>query len=205
VLIGALGKKNRELTGEIADGWCSWLQSIQTLKESIEDIRRGTKKSGRQLRDIELALNLPMALSEDWDKAWNAIQDGVREELVLERRVLKSMGYTQPFEKDLAIQWNIPSQESSKRLNEAKKLVPKEAIEAVAAVGDVETCIKKIEERAKLGVNWIIVGNYGPDFSKTLGIFKKEIILTSAKTSQHKFLPSFFTKKRKSAENFTDY
>ncbi len=72
VFIGALGKKNRELTGEISDGWCSWLQSIQTLKESIEDIRFGAKKSGRQLRDIELALNLPMAISEDWDEAWNA-------------------------------------------------------------------------------------------------------------------------------------
>ncbi|MEM2111716.1 MAG: LLM class flavin-dependent oxidoreductase [Candidatus Bathyarchaeia archaeon] len=176
VFIGALGPKNRELAGEIADGWCSWLQSLKTLKESIEDIRRGAERAGRNLEDFEIALNVPFAISNDLEEAWKAIQDGVREELVLERRVLNSMGYTDPFKKELAIQWTLPSKESFNRLTEAKKLVPKEAIEAVSAIGDVETCIKKIEERVELGVNWIIVGNYGPNYERTLKIFQKEII-----------------------------
>ncbi len=176
VFIGALGEKNRELTGEIGDGWCSWLQSMETLEKSIGDIRKGAKRAGRKPEEITIALNLPVTLDDDEENAFKAIRDGVREELVLERRVLNSMGYTDSFSKELAIQWNVPSKESYEALQQAKKLVPRKAIEAVASFGNIEKCIKKIEERAKAGVDWIIVGNYGPNFAEVLNMFREKII-----------------------------
>jgi len=105
ILIGALGSKNREMAGEIADGWCSWLQSEQTLKEGIEDIHRGAKKVGRQLEKFEIAVHVPFAISDDPEKAWEAVQDGTKMDLVFERNILRSMGYAEFFTRDLAIQW----------------------------------------------------------------------------------------------------
>ncbi len=176
ILIGALGSKNREMAGEIADGWCSWFQSVQTLKEGVEDIHRGAKKVGRQLENFEIAVRVPFAISDDVEKAWEAIQDGTRLCLIFERNVLRSMGFTESFTKDLAIQWAMPSQEFTERLNKAKKLVPRKAVEAVASFGNADSAIDKIEKYAKLGANWIVIDNYGPDYDKTLEVFTKKIM-----------------------------
>ncbi|MEM2111326.1 MAG: LLM class flavin-dependent oxidoreductase, partial [Candidatus Bathyarchaeia archaeon] len=149
---------------------------LKTLKESIEDIRRGAERAGRNLEDIEIALSVPFAISDKPEEAWEAIQEGTKLCLVFERNVLRSMGYTEPFSKDLTIQRGLLSQSFTERLNKAKELVPREAVEAVAAFGNVDAAIEKIEERVKLGVDWIIVGNYGPNYERTLKIFQKEII-----------------------------
>lgn len=175
IYIGALGPRNRELTGEIADGWCGWLQTPEILREYIQDIRKGAERVGRSLDEIDIASLLPTAISTNREEYRHAI-DEVKKDLVLERNALEKMGYPTPFKGDLAIQYLIPSLDSWRRLLEARASIPDSAVERVSAFGEVDDCIERIETLKEAGIKHIVIANYGPDYKRTLEHFKEKII-----------------------------
>jgi alkanesulfonate monooxygenase SsuD/methylene tetrahydromethanopterin reductase-like flavin-dependent oxidoreductase (luciferase family) len=66
--IGANGRKSRVLTGMLADGWIPLAESPKTYAKNLEDVRKGAKKAGRNLGEIEKALQIYTAVSESEDE-----------------------------------------------------------------------------------------------------------------------------------------
>lgn len=65
IYTAAMGKKNRKLTGEFADGWIPILVPNNGLREAINMIKVGADRRGRSLSEIDIAPWVPTCISEN--------------------------------------------------------------------------------------------------------------------------------------------
>ncbi|MHA2407433.1 MAG: LLM class flavin-dependent oxidoreductase [Candidatus Ranarchaeia archaeon] len=68
LLLGARGPKMLELAGEIADG-VNVGNSVSKIPQELEIVKRGLKKSQRDLKDFEVVMAFRGIIAEDGDKA----------------------------------------------------------------------------------------------------------------------------------------
>src|SRR3954454_18286054 len=65
VYLASIGPKNLELTGEIADGWLAIFFSPEYAGESMQHIKNGAAKSGRDLASFDVVPTVPVVLGDD--------------------------------------------------------------------------------------------------------------------------------------------
>ncbi|UUU31867.1 LLM class F420-dependent oxidoreductase [Streptomyces sp. CA-210063] len=66
VYLAALGPRNLELAGEIADGWLPVFFSPAHAAKQLEPLRAGLAKSGRALDGFDIAPCVPLVTGADW-------------------------------------------------------------------------------------------------------------------------------------------
>ncbi|MEI5571749.1 LLM class F420-dependent oxidoreductase [Streptomyces brasiliscabiei] len=66
VYLAALGPKNLELTGEIADGWLPVFFSPDHAARQLRPLRAGLAKAGRTLDGFDIAPGVPLVTGPDW-------------------------------------------------------------------------------------------------------------------------------------------
>ena len=64
VYIASNSPKTRRITGKIADGWIPIVESPQTYKEHLEDVKEGAKEAKRDIGEIEACLEIYTAVVE---------------------------------------------------------------------------------------------------------------------------------------------
>ncbi|HBD82884.1 MAG TPA: F420-dependent methylene-tetrahydromethanopterin reductase [Dehalococcoidia bacterium] len=69
IYIAALGPRNLELTGELADGWMGGSFIPETAEVFIQHIRSGAEKSCRDLENFEIHIPLSVEFTDDVDEA----------------------------------------------------------------------------------------------------------------------------------------
>src|SRR5690606_14767837 len=65
VYLAAVGPKNLELAGEIADGWLGVFLSPEFAGEQLSAIRAGLARSAEPGRPFEIDATVPVAVGED--------------------------------------------------------------------------------------------------------------------------------------------
>ena len=65
IYLAAVGPKNLELTGEIADGWLAIFFAPEYAKESLGHIRAGQEKAGRGERAFDVVPTVPVIVGDD--------------------------------------------------------------------------------------------------------------------------------------------
>ena len=65
IYLAAIGPKNLELLGEIADGWLGIFFSPEYAGEQLAHIRAGAERVGRSLADIDVVPSMPLAIGDD--------------------------------------------------------------------------------------------------------------------------------------------
>jgi alkanesulfonate monooxygenase SsuD/methylene tetrahydromethanopterin reductase-like flavin-dependent oxidoreductase (luciferase family) len=65
IYLAAIGPKNLELLGEIADGWLAIFFSPEHAASQLAPIKAGVEKSGRTLDAIDVVPSVPLALGDD--------------------------------------------------------------------------------------------------------------------------------------------
>ncbi|MFL6240539.1 MAG: LLM class F420-dependent oxidoreductase [Actinomycetes bacterium] len=65
VYLASIGPKNLELTGEIADGWLAIFFSPEYAGESMQHIKAGAAKSGRDLSSFDVVPTVPVVIGDD--------------------------------------------------------------------------------------------------------------------------------------------
>lgn len=65
IFVAAMGTKNIQLTGEVADGWIPFLVPPGQLKIGINELEAGAQKAGRSLDQILVSPYIPAAVSND--------------------------------------------------------------------------------------------------------------------------------------------
>lgn len=63
IYIAALGPRNVEMTGEVADGWLPIFAAPGHLGEAMEHLQAGARLAGRDAADIDVAAYVPAVLS----------------------------------------------------------------------------------------------------------------------------------------------
>jgi len=69
IYVAALGPRNLELTGELADGWVGGSFIPETAEVFLEHIRNGAERSGRTLDDLDLQIPLSVEFTDDVEEA----------------------------------------------------------------------------------------------------------------------------------------
>src|SRR3954466_6876116 len=69
IYIAAIGPKNTQLTGEIADGWMPTFFSPEHVGEFRELLEEGASRAGKSLNGFDIAPNVNIAIDDDIDRA----------------------------------------------------------------------------------------------------------------------------------------
>ena len=74
IYIAAIGPKNTQLTGEIADGWIPTLFSPEHVSELRPLLQEGAERAGRSLDGFDIAPTVNVCVDDDVDKAHDALR-----------------------------------------------------------------------------------------------------------------------------------
>src|ERR671917_28024 len=70
IYIAAIGPKNTQLTGEIADGWMPFFVSPEHMDDSLSLLREGAARAGREIDgSFDIAPNVNVCIDDDVDRA----------------------------------------------------------------------------------------------------------------------------------------
>ena len=74
VYLAAIGPKNTELAGEIADGWIPTLFSPEHVGELRKLLEQGAERSGKSLDGFDIAPTVSLCIDDDLDSARNTMR-----------------------------------------------------------------------------------------------------------------------------------
>ena len=69
IYVAALGPRNLELTGELADGWLGNAFLPEHADTFLEPLRAGAARTGRSLDDIDLVMPVAVEITDDVEEA----------------------------------------------------------------------------------------------------------------------------------------
>jgi F420-dependent oxidoreductase-like protein len=167
VYLAAVGPKNLELTGEIADGWLPVFFSPEFAGEPLERIRAGQAKAGRSMEGFEVAPSVPLVVGEDWVEC----ADAVRPYAAL---YVGGMGSRkQNFYNDLACRMGFAEQAGVVQDRYLKRdhagamaALPVEFLDATSLLGPVGRISDRMQALAGVGVTTLTVSPAGGDLGQ---------------------------------------
>ncbi len=151
--LAAIGPKNLELTGEIADGWLSVFFAPEHAAESLDHIRAGRERSGATMDGFDVVPSVPVVFGDDV----SACADHVRPYTAL---YLGGMGSRdQNFYNRLAERMGYGEAAAEvqrlfldREYRAAAAAVPMEFIDRTALIGPVARVRERLQAYAEAGV-----------------------------------------------------
>ncbi|HSA48856.1 MAG TPA: LLM class F420-dependent oxidoreductase [Yinghuangia sp.] len=156
--IAAVGPKNLELTGEIADGWLGIFFAPEHGEESLAHVRAGREKAGLTMDGFDVVPTVSVVLGDDPVAAADAVRDnaalyiggmGSREQNFYNRLAVR-MGY----EKEAA---EIQDKYLAKDYAGAARAVPYDLLDKTALLGSKERIADRLHAYADAGVTTLTV------------------------------------------------
>jgi F420-dependent oxidoreductase-like protein len=164
IYLAAVGPRNLELAGEIADGWLAIFYCPETAPEQLARISAGRARVGRELAGFDVVPTVPVVVGEDVA----ACADEVRGYAAL---YIGGMGSrTQNFYHQLATRMGfgaaadeIQEHFLAGRLREAAAAVPLEFIDRTSLLGSPQRIAGRMADYAAAGVTTLSVSLFGGD------------------------------------------
>ena len=164
VYLAAVGPKNLELTGEVADGWLAVFFSPEHAEVSMAPLRAGAARAGRSVAEVDVTPTVPVVVGEDLE----ACAESLRAYTAL---YVGGMGSrTQNFYNQLARRMGFEeaAQEIQdlyldRRTRDAMAAVPRELIDATALIGPPARIRDRLAAYAEAGVTTLSVAPVGQD------------------------------------------
>jgi F420-dependent oxidoreductase-like protein len=161
IYLAAVGPKNLELTGEIADGWLAIFFAPEHAAEHLEHIAAGRAKAGKDLSGFDVVPTIPLVIGDDVQAAADAVRAyaalyiggmGSREKNFYNQLAVR-MGYG-----DAAAE--IQDRYLARDYAAAAAAVPFEFIDATSLIGPVERVADRLQAYADAGVTTLNVATY---------------------------------------------
>jgi len=154
--LAAVGPKNLELTGEIADGWLAIFYSPEHSGESLAALRAGQDRAGRSGAALDIAITAPIVVDDDVAAA----ADPVRGYCALyvggmgsrEQNFYNALAVRMGFEQAAA---EIQDRYLARDYAGAAASVPQEFIDATSLLGPVERIADRMQALADSGVTTV--------------------------------------------------
>jgi F420-dependent oxidoreductase-like protein len=164
IYLAAVGPRNLELAGEIADGWLAIFFAPDAAGEALQHIERGRAKRGLGLAGFDVAPSVPVVVGDN--VAWAA--DVIRPYAAL---YVGGMGSReQNFYNQLAVRMGYADEAAevqelylSGRKAEAAEAVPQDFIERTSILGNKIQIIERIKQYAEAGVGTLSISPYVGD------------------------------------------
>jgi F420-dependent oxidoreductase-like protein len=164
IYLAAVGPKNLELAGEIADGWLAIFFAPDAAGEYLQHIERGRATIGAGLTGFDVAPSVPLMISDDLGAAADAIRPyaalylggmGSREQNFYNQLAIR-MGYADAAKtvQDLYL---------DRKVREAAAAVPQDFIERTSLIGNKIQITERLRQYAAAGVGTLSVSPYVGD------------------------------------------
>ncbi len=152
IYIGATGPKMLELSGEICDGVVlNYMVSVDYIREAVQRVEVGAKKSGKSLADVDRPELLVCCLSDEDPEA--ALLEGKKLAayyFATEPHIMKASGVDDELLEKVQsiIGWPATKEDYIK----ASKVIPDEVVRKLMAVGTTEECQETVRQYIEAGV-----------------------------------------------------
>jgi len=164
IYLAAIGPKNLELTGEIADGWLAIFFAPEFADELLSPIRAGCARAGKSLDGFDVVAHAPLVIGDDID----ACAALVRWYAAL---YVGGMGSrAQNFYNALAVRMGyadaareVQDLYLARRHQDAAAAVPMEFIDRTSLLGPVERVAARMRDYAAAGVTTLSVSLFVGD------------------------------------------
>ena len=162
IYLAAVGPKNLELAGEIADGWLAVFLAPEYAREQLGSVAAGRAKVGRTLDGFDVAPAVPVVIGDDVESCAALVRNhaalyvggmGSREQNFYNRLAIR-MGYADAAREvqDLYL---------AKRHRDAAAAVPMEFIDRTSLIGPVDRVAERLHTYAEAGVTTLLVALFG--------------------------------------------
>jgi F420-dependent oxidoreductase-like protein len=174
IYLAAVGPKNLELAGEIADGWLAIFYAPDFAAEQLAAVAAGRAKVGRELAGFDIVPTVPVVIGDDaspagiascaelvrWYAALYVGGMGSREQNFYNQLATR-MGYG-----DAARQ--VQDLYLAKRQRDAAAAVPLEFIDRTSLLGPKERIAERMREYAASGVTTLSVSLFVGDVDESV-------------------------------------
>jgi F420-dependent oxidoreductase-like protein len=158
IYLAAVGPKNLELAGEIADGWLAVFYAPEFAEEQLASVRAGRARIGKELAGFDVVPSVPVVVGDDiascaelvrWYAALYVGGMGSRQQNFYNQLATR-MGYGDAAREvqDLYL---------AKRQRDAAAAVPMEFIDRTSLLGPKERIAERMREYAAAGVTTLSV------------------------------------------------
>ncbi|MDG4797404.1 LLM class F420-dependent oxidoreductase [Micromonospora sp. WMMD1082] len=164
IYLAAVGPKNLELAGEIADGWLAVFYAPEFAQEQLSAVRAGRARAGRELTGFDVVPSVPVVVGDDlnscaelvrWYAALYVGGMGSRQQNFYNQLATR-MGYG-----DAARE--VQELYLAKRQRDAAAAVPMEFIDRTSLIGPKERIADRMREYAEAGVTTLSVTLFAAD------------------------------------------
>lgn len=166
VYLAAVGPKNLELTGEIADGWLAVFYSPEHAELSLGPIRAGRARAGKGdgddvLAGFDVVPTVPVMIDDDLDAAAMPVRAyaalyvggmGSREQNFY-NALARRMGFETEAEQ-------VQNLYLDKRYQDAAMAVPRDFIDATSLIGPQERVRDRMHAYAEAGVTTLTISPF---------------------------------------------
>lgn len=162
IYLAAIGPKNLQLAGEIADGWLPVFFATGHSDGSLDEIKAGRAKAGKDLTTFDIAPTVPIVVGDDLD----ACAQPVRPYAAL---YVGGMGSRDKnFYKDLATRMGFG--EAAQRVQDlylsrdydgAAAAVPAEFVDSTSLLGNRDRLAERMVAFAEAGVTTLSLSPFG--------------------------------------------
>ncbi len=162
VYLAAVGPRNLELAGEIADGWLALFLSPEHAAEQLAHVRRGAERAGHDLTGFDVAATAPLSVADDVGTAADAVRGyaalylggmGSRERNFYNQLAVR-MGYATAAEE-------VQASYLAGRQRDAAAAVPLEFLDATSLLGRPARLVERLRAFAAAGVTTLSVMPFG--------------------------------------------
>ncbi|GAA4203583.1 LLM class F420-dependent oxidoreductase [Streptosporangium oxazolinicum] len=160
IYLAAVGPRNLELTGEIADGWLGVFCTSESLARSVRHLRDGRIRAGREPDGFEVLPGLPVAVNDDLDAAVDAVRGYVAHFVGMgdhKRNFYYALAGRMGFEREAAA---IHERYSAGDLRGAQAAVPAGFVDRVSLLGPVERIADRMREYMDNGATTLVVSPF---------------------------------------------
>lgn len=166
--LAAVGPKNLELAGEIADGWLAIFFSPEHAREHLAHLRAGAVKAGRgtaedPLAGFDIVPTVPVVLTDNLDYGYAAVANyaalyiggmGSRE-----KNFYNQLACRMGFEQEAA---RVQELYLAGHGKEAAAAVPREFLDATSLLGSHERIRERLKAYQEAGVTTLSVSPFAP-------------------------------------------
>ncbi|KAB7742955.1 LLM class F420-dependent oxidoreductase [Nostocoides sp. F2B08] len=187
IYLAAVGPKNLELAGEIADGWLAIFFAPERSERQLEALRRGRRAAGRGTTDdplsgFDVVPTVPVAVVDD-------VREGLRRIAPYAALYIGGMGSReQNFYNRLACEMGFEDEAAhiqdlylTGRHRDAADAVPDEFLDATSLVGPRERIADRLERYRAAGVTTLTVAPYSTTLEEGAELLRimSELVLGS--------------------------
>lgn len=173
IYLAAIGPKNLELTGQIADGWLAIFFSPEQAGEIMAPIVQGRESVGKTMDGFDVVPTVPVVPGASVEEAADQVRAyaalyvggmGSRDKNFY-NQLMTRMGY-----EEAAIQ--IQDKYMAKDYAGAAAAVPLEFLDSTSLLGPPDRIAERLHAYADAGVTTLTIGSYAGTIEQRLGVLR---------------------------------